>query len=502
MQINKLVAACAIAFAGVSSQAFALGAFDTPDLKIHLSGASAPDNFLETLATGMFVGAKGTDWFAFVDNSVDGKEQRAFFGVMKGTVDGVPASLAAKKVLFIKRSTGGSVFGVNPVARAEALAILKVDSSVCTATTGTYNYKCPVVGVDPGIGAPTGDELVPDFGVSDVSPALFKEPFNVEFGKTQLSPAEVAGMTVKQVNTLAMGLAVTNAVPATTYFSRAIYGALLSGNIGAWAPDALDPTLAHAGAAAAPTAGNQVVVCRRVPGSGTQTSYNWFFNNFPCTTGSIAGSGQTAPTRMADSASGIDTAHAGTEADPYVVDPSVGYTVLENSSSGNVADCMKKAAAGGVHKFKDEQGIWHQADFGTGGYGAIAVLSVDSLDKTGNGATQYSYRSIDGAGMYYDSDSTTTVTPVSTGTGVHPSKSNLIEGKYEFASELTMQYRNDLAGLKKTFADFFIARAGAPAFNTKAWVAALPPAYDPTTTANVAKATRNGNMCAPLQRLY
>ncbi|MFH1869381.1 MAG: hypothetical protein ABIK82_01360 [Pseudomonadota bacterium] len=493
MQINKLAAACAVALAGLAAPAFALTAFDTPDLKVYLSGASAPDNFLETLATGMFTGVKGTDWFAYVDNG-DGKQQRAFFGTMKGVVDGVPATLAGKKVLFIKRSTGGSVFGVNPVARAEALAILKVDAGVCSnvSVPAGYNYKCPVVGVDPGVGTPTGEELVADFGVSDVGPALFKEPYNVEFGKTQLSPAEVAGMTVTQVNTLAMGLAVTNAIPDTTYISRAIYGAMLSGNIGDWT---------QVDAALAPAAGTQVVVCRRVPGSGTQTSYNWFFNNFPCATNSIAGSGNTQPTRMSDSASGI-VSGSGISTDPYVIDPSAGYTVLENSSSGNVADCMTKAAGGGVHTFKDEEGKSYSVNFGTGGYGAVAVLSVDSLGKSSNASNKWSYRSLDGAGMYYDSDAGTAVVPASTGNGVHPSKDNLIEGKYEFAAELTMQYRNDLAGLKKDFADFFIARAGDPAFNTNPWVAALPPAYDPTTTANVAKGTRFGNMCAPLQRLY
>lgn len=491
MKLNKLSAACAIALAGVSSQAFALGAFDAPELTVYLSGASAPDNFLEQIATGMYVGAKGTDWYAYVDNG-DGKQQRAFFGTMKGTADGVPASIAGKKVLIIKRSTGGSVFGVNPVARAEALAVLKVDSASCTATTGSYNYKCPVVGVDPGVGTPTGQEMVPDFGVSDVSPAMFKEPYNVEFGKTQLSPAEVAGMTIKGVNTIAMGLAVSNAIPDTTYFSRAVYSALLSGNLVDW-------TQVDAGLA--PAAGSQVVVCRRVPGSGTQTSYNWFFNNFPCTTDSLAGTGHTAPTRMADSASGI-VSGSGTSADPYVIDPSAGYTVLENSSSGNVADCMAKASAGGTHTFKDEEGKSYSVNFGSGGYGAVAVLSVDSLGKSSNAANGWSYRAIDGAGMYYDSDSGSAVVPASTGNGVHPSKDNLIEGKYEFASEITMQYRSALAGQKKDFADFFIARAGSPAFNTSAWVAALPPTYDPTTTANVAKGTRFGNMCSPLQRLF
>ena len=490
MQFKKLAAACAVAFA--AAPAFAtVTPFQAPDLTVYFSGASAPDNFLESIASGMYVGTKGTNWYAYLDNA-GGTHSRAFFGTMKGTADGVPANLAGKKVMLVKRSAGGSVFGVNPVARAEALAALKVDASVCTATTGTYQYLCPVVGVDPGVGTPTGKEKVYDFGVSDVSPALFKEPLNVEFGKTQLSPAEVAGMTVTQVNTLAMGLAVTNAIPDTTYFSRATYGALLSGNIGDWAT---------AGATASPAAGDQVIVCRRVPGSGTQTSYNWFFNNFPCSTDSLAGSGSTQPTRMADSASGV-VSGSGTSSDPYVIDPTQGYTVLENSSSGDVRNCMAKAAGGGVHTFKDEEGKSYKADFGTGGYGAIAVLSVDSLNSTGNAANKWSFRSIDGAGMYYDSDSTSAIVPTSTGTGVHPTKANLIDGKYEFAAELTMQYRNDLAGLKKEFADFFIARAGSPTFNTAAWVAALPPTYDPTTTANVAKGTRFGNMCAPLQRLF
>jgi hypothetical protein len=489
MQFKKLAAAVAVACA--AAPAFALNAFDAPDLTVYLSGASAPDNFLEQIASGMYTGVKGTDWYAYVDDGT-GTHSRAFFGTMKGTVDGVPATLAGKKVLLIKRSSGGSVFGVNPVARSEALAVLKVSSAGCTVTTGSYNYKCPVVGVDPGLGTPTGQEMVPDFGVSDVSPALFKEPFNVEFGKTQLSPAEVAAMTVKPVNTLSMGLAVTNAIPDTTYFSKAVYGALLSGNIGDW-------TQVDAGLA--PAAGSQVVVCRRVPGSGTQTSYNWFFNNFPCSTGSIAGSGNTQPTRMSDSASGV-VSGSGTSADPFVIDPAAGYTVLENASSGDVRNCMAKAAGGGVHTFKDEEGKSYSVDFGTGGYGAVAVLSVDSLGSTGNTANKWSFRSIDGAGMYYDSDTGSAVVPASTGSGVHPSKANLIEGKYEFAAELTMQYLSTLAGLKKTFADFFIARAGNPTFNTNAWVAALPPTYDPTTTANVAKGTRYGNMCAPLQRLY
>jgi hypothetical protein len=500
MKLKQIAAACAIACA--SAPAFAVTAFETPDLTVYLSGATAPDNFLQQIATGIFTGTQGTDWHAYSSDIAGAAiQQRAFFGQMKTTAQDatIPAALSGLKVLFIKRSTGGSVFGVNPVARAQALATIKVTAANCNTTSvpAGFNFVCPVLGVDPGVGAPTGDEVVPDFGVSDVGPALFKQPLNVEFGASQLTPAEVAGMTVKQVNTLAMGYAVTNAIPASTYLSKAHYGAMLSGNLADWT---------QIDAALAPAAGTQVLVCRRVPGSGTQTSYNWYFNNFPCTTSSIAGSGSTQPTRMADSASGV-VSGSGTALDPFVIDPTAGYTVIENSTSGDVRNCLSKAAAGGVHTFKDEEGKSYSVDFGTGGYGAIGVLSVDSLASARNPATVptgWSFRAENGAGAYFDGDTgTPTVPTVSAGaTGTLPTKADLLEGNYEFASELTMQYRSTLAGTKKTFADFFIARAGDPSFNTSAWVAALPPTFDPTTTANVAKATRFGNQCSPLQRLF
>jgi len=91
---------------------------------------------------------------------------------------------------------------------------------------------------------------------------------------------------------------------------------------------------------------------------------------------------------------------------------------------------------------------------------------------------------------------------------VAPTQPNLIDGKYDFAAELTMQYRNTtvngvpaLSGLKKTFADEFIRRAGAPAFQ-QPWTASLPPTYIPAAGQPIAKGTRFGNMCSPLQLLF
>ena len=498
MKLNKLSAACALALAAMSAQA-AVTPFETPQLTVYLTGATAPDNFLASIAAGFFQGVKGTDWFQYQDNNAtvsnfsdDGRLFNAFFGQMKTTTD-IPLALRGQKVLFIKRSKGGSVWGVNPVARAEPVATLQISAATCVLNAGLY--RCPEIGIDPGLpGYPNGQEQVSDFGVSDVNPVMFKQPFNVEFGSTQLAPAEVARLNVFPVNTVMMSMVATNAIPNTTYFSRAAYGAMLSGIIQDWT--SVDPALA-------PPAGTQVVVCRRVPGSGTQSSYNWFFNNFPCSTNSLGGTGNTTPSRMADSAgyndgdgNGVPDTGNGTSGNPYIIDATAGYTVIENSGSGNVRDCLAAANNGGNYNFIDEQGRNFRVAFGTGGYGAIGVLSVDSLGKE-NG---WSFRNVDGAGNY--------IGGVVTGTGVAPTQPNLLDGKYDFAAELTMQYRNTtvngvpaLSGLKKTFADEFIRRAGAPAFQ-QPWTASLPPTYIPAAGQPIAKGTRFGNMCSPLQLLF
>lgn len=513
LKLNALTAAGLVALAGVSQQAAAQTfgqPFDTPNLKVFLSGATAPDNFLEQIATQFFDGA----FYRYQDDGGtptnfgdDGRGFRAFFGRVKSTAD-IPAAIRGQTVLFIKRSRGGSVWGVNPVARAERVATLDIRSAACVLDSGIY--RCAVKGIDPGLpGYETASNPaeVPDFGVSDVEPALFKGPYNVEFGASQLLSAEVARLDVKPVNVLAMGISATNAVPATTYISRADYAGMLSGNVRDWSQ--VDPSI---------TTGNtQVVVCRRVQGSGTQTSYNWFFNNFPCQN---QFGGVVAPARMrSDSDSGV-VGGTGTQADPFLIDPTVGYTVVENSTSANVRDCLTRAGGGSVagsrdHTFLGDDGNWYRILFSASPnpFRAIGVLSLDSSNSAfpASSSATWSFRNIDGAGIFNTATQTNHSGP---GTGVAPSKANLIEGRWDFAVELTMQYRKvavtnvfgdnvpALSGAKKTFVDEFIKRAGQPAFNTSTWVAALPPTYDPTTTANVAKGTRFGNTCSPLQKLF
>lgn len=502
MQLKKSVVACALALAATPlfSNAAVSGPFQTPDVEVYLSGASAPDTYLSTVLTSLFNGT----FYTFKDDkgtratlSDDGSLYTAYFGEVKSGDSSIPASLWGKKVRLIKRSEGGSVWGVNPVARQEAIASLHISdvahangTAACTQPTGSAatTWACSRIGSDTSVAA-SGNK-VPDFGVSDVAPNMFKAPYNVEYGKDQLSYAETAYLTVKTVNTLMMGLAVTNTVPSTTFFSPASFGAMLSGNITSWATQGVA------------IAKDNVIVCRRHPGSGTQTAYNWYFNNFPCTTASVAGSGDNTPATLAGSET---LSGSGTSADPFVLDPTA-FHALEHSTSGDVRVCLNKAQNGGTHNFQAADGNWYRINFGTGGYGAIGTLSVDSHGRETNATNGgWTFRNMHGAGEL--TGSTDSTSQAFTGTGIAPTQANLIEGKYDFAAELTMQYvgtRIGSSGVKYDFIETIINRAGQPARQSKATAAvsanATPEvdAYGVLTTTNISRASRGANMCSPL----
>ncbi|WP_018413451.1 type 2 periplasmic-binding domain-containing protein [Methyloversatilis thermotolerans] len=505
MQLKKIalaVAAMATGFAAHAAGTVNIGG--VPHNVVYLSGASAPDAFLADIAEGMLTGVT----YYTASN----------YKAYAGSASGVPGVTNGTKVLFIKRSEGGSAFGVGPVARAQRVKTIDVNNCTSGAGTKASPYSCNIMGtLDPGsqgygeAGDAANAGLVPDFGISDVEPAMFQEPYNTESDTAALSSSEVSRLAVLPVNQIMMGLVATNNVPASTYLSRSTYGAMLNGQITTW--DQVDPTLE-----------GDVVVCRRVEGSGTQTSYNWFFGNFPCATQE---GGAVAPARMSDSY-GWKEGGSGTSADPYIINPASGYTVIENSSSGNVRSCMNAAHDGSDYTFTS----WDSEDGGprvfkvtfseSGPMKAVGVLSLDSY--TSAASNDFSFRHLDGAGTYtYDSVSKT-LSSSAGATGIAPSKANLIDGKYDFVVELSSQYRNvavtnefgdavpAISGVQKAFADEFVKRAGSPRYtgnlgNTVAPVstpdayASLPQYYAGTASSNlyVSKFTRNANTCAPLQ---
>lgn len=515
MKLSKLAAATGLVLAALSGQAFAVpAAFDTPTIDTYLSGASAPQNVLGALAAQLFgANTAGTfdHYHVYYDNgSSPGTNYRAYFGALLSaqTINGrtLPAGTT---VLLEHRAKGGSVHGVNPVALSFPIAYMPITSGNCTAAAAglAYEYTCAESGVDGTSGRR------PDFGVSDVAPPMFKAPYNKEPGAASifnaLTNAQVSKLKFQTLYELEFGVPATTAVPTSftnngatnSGFTKSQVGAMLSAGVVSWSQ--IDPGIN--------TGNTGVVICRRSQGSGTQATFNAMFNAFPCATNSAV-PGDVAISRMTDSAS--ITAFVNGSTTPITIDPTAGYTVVENPSSGNVRDCLDKAQshtdytvnwtddAGGVHpvtvKFSNS----------TSPFRAIGVLSLDSVEGANGSGTvtgTWSYRDLNG------------VPAISAGL---PNKAAVRTGQYDFFAEATMQYRNDgyigtdgnfhsgtptgADQQRRDFIDLFIKNAGDPntlnaiaSSFTRAAVLAQPNANNnATTNTNVSFVSRSGNQCA------
>ena len=513
MKFKKLAIASAMAVAALSGQAMAAAPTitTTPDVDVYLTGASAPQNILGALAQTLFgANTAGTfnNFHVFYDNGATlGASYRAYYGALQSPITvnsptvGSVTLAAGTKVRLINRAKGGSVWGVDPVARHQNIAWMAPTSGNCTLQTNTslaYEYLCAESGSDTN--AADVNNRVSDFGVSDVEPAMFKAPLNVEGNAGQLSSAELATLTSTPTSGLLFGIPATTSVPVGINFTRGLYSSLLSGITQDWT--SLDSSLAGK---------TQVVICRRVQGSGTQTTYNAYFNNFPCAAVSAV-PGVASPARMGDSAGYTETAST------ITVNPDAGFTVVENPSSGDVRSCLEKAQTGGTHTFNylTDSGVTKAVtvNFASGGgYRAVGVLSFDST-PTAN----WSFRNLN---------------------GIAGSKTTLRNGNYDFFGEQSMQYNNTghnnyypIASLndttnwvatpptsgsatyiknKRAFIEEFIRRAGDPAIlnqitnvQLKNAIAALPLAYVPDESTadglNTMYVTRQGNACSPAVR--
>lgn len=505
MQVKKITAACTLAFAAFAAQAAYPTAVDTTGhTMINMGGATAPDNFLADIAQSMMTGVveyRGRNPDGSADNN---------FRAYKGVASGIPGIADGTLIMFQKRSQGGSVFGVDPVARAARVEFM--DFSKCDDTTTPV--RCDTKGIDPGLLDHEDPAInlgqVTDFGISDVEPAMFRDPLNTENDQPELSDDERAVLNNVPVNQIMMGLVATTAVPTTLHFSKSLYGALLSGKYQNW--NEVDASLSDQ---------DNVIVCRRVEGSGTQTSYNWYFNNFPCTNVAL---GNTEPARLGDGGvGGMLTGNGdGTQGDPYEVDPSLNpgtLLVVENSGSGDVRNCLARAQTKTDHTVLSANGEYYKYKFSTmtNPGKAVGVLSLDSYASSGVN-TNWAFRQLDGAGTF---DGTTQAASVGA-TGVSPSKDNLVKGKYDFVVELSMQYRKvpvtnpqgdavpALTDPKLAFFTEFVKRAGSTKYtgNDGGTFVTVPNAYatlpqidSPVTKPTfVSQFTRLGNTCKPLVR--
>jgi hypothetical protein len=140
MKLKTLSAACALALGGMATQAQAVTPFEAADVTVMLSGATAPDNFIASIAIALFEGTEGNNagWWRFRDDAGtpgvftdDGRLFNAYFGRVKNTAD-IPTALRGRKVMFIKRSKGGSVWGVNPDRNTSQTSVYRTLRRTCS----------------------------------------------------------------------------------------------------------------------------------------------------------------------------------------------------------------------------------------------------------------------------------------------------------------------------------------------------------------------------------
>jgi len=507
MKLNKLSLLCALACAGFAGQASAqlstvpaavtiVNDANANGRVIYISGASAVQAGFNSIAGKLL---QPTGQYTFTPLAATGRtnsDYRAIAGKLLNAADGWAAG---SNVIIINRARGGSVFGVDAVARATSIESLDVTVASCTGGSGTA-FTCGL------------NTRVPDAGVSDVAPGLFDGQFNTEGEPSApaLTESELALLTPTPIYGLAFGLPMTKNLPLFSINKTAV-SAIMAGNVGTW----------NQVNAALPA--DDILICRRTNGSGTQAVSNLYYGNYPCDT-------STRLNAPADRASG--SAWTGSS---FLVEGATGAAnIVENSTSGNVRDCLNNAQDASAKPFNaaanpgtinpatgvvtgsvgytnyvtaDRAGNPVAVQFRDGrAHKAVGVLSMDSLNAS-TAAGKWSFRSLDGAGEMLATLTGTTLTGFTTsGTGRLPTLANLVDGTWDQQGWISINVPARTTGNKLGLMNDFITAAKDPAIlksipALQFVAAAVPGTPDPTTTGNVLRAGYvGGDQCAPLNR--
>lgn len=504
MQVKKIVSLCALAFAGLAAgqaqaalSSAAIAVIDNANANnrvVFISGASAVQKGFNAIIGTLFTGTP----FFFRD-AASGPDYQAVAGQLAAGL----GPYSGQNVILIYRVKGGSVLGVDPVARNQAIESLEVTSTTCgSAGSGSAGdpYFCSLT--------PTARFRTPDAGVSDVAPFIFKQPYNTEGepAAAQLTQAEIELLNPTPIYALTFGVPVTTNVPSNVTLARSTVASIFAGNISTWDQvDASQPA-------------DDIVICRRVPGSGSQATTNLYFNNFPC--------GATNPP--------VDRDSGGAYAAPNYVVPAAnsgGLMVVENSTSGQVRNCLNAAMNANAtgtnitYATSDRNGNPINVTFmgRPGGHRAIGVLSNDSLGDS-TSTSKWTMRALDGPGQITVNTTTGAIetTPPGPGfdPGKYPTKSAHVNGIWDYQGWVSFNIpdRSVADANKGPLLTGFLTRAQDPAIlstlsqggtastsGLREAVAAIPApitSYTPPTPNVIKSAYLNGNQCAPYTKNY
>lgn len=507
-KMKSLALACAAASFGLAAQHAAAVVpglcGNAATIEVNLTGASAPQGILTNLITNLLNPGFTTVFSKAVGSVSAGTDYRAFCGTL--LADLTPTLPAGTTVRFVNRAKGGSLWGVNPVARNTPIATLSFADADCVANGSRFD--CSEVGDDlAGAGNPAN--RAPDFGVSDEEPRIYTIGINLADApaavSTALDAAEVAKLDARAGFQVLFGLVATDTLPSTVNFTRANVAALLTGQIARWN--------AGLGVVGGTYTNDRVIIVRREPGSGTQAASNQYFLDQPCALGNVANSAALNPNRQPVGAG------AGTELAPRIINPAVGLgpIVIESSTGGEVRNALLAARNGTNFKYQAPSGIWYQVNFAGNTWGAIGVLGLDSQNNAAGigtvaGSTM-SFRQINGqpaAGF---------------GTGAQGAKAARDAaqvGAYDFVFENTFQTNTDneadpaFQAVKLPFINAFIslvqkeatlrslgdanetAVLAIPGLSGNVTNATVPTAVD-TANAGTSRWTKSANTCLPFR---
>lgn len=446
--MKKQLIGAAVAAVLMTGNAYALPTIATDTSVVYLSGASAALDYVKKLITSSASPAAdricdaSKEIWVFND-TLDGKTQNAFY-CTKAPGNTKLAS-AKSHVLIYKRSEGGSAMGVNPLVNNENMQFLNITSNPsCVQTTNAVpGLTIGQVSCDydkDGIDATKFSTAVSDFGMSDVDPIQFTGE-NTPDGFAAITPADVEALTVQGASAVVFGEPVTLQLYKALQAAQKAEGKLpASCVVGDRTTEACMPNLTtaqisslHTGqwtdwnslkvgtvglvdwintnAPALAPAVNDVHVCRRVNGSGTQAQHGINFMNYPCAN------------------AGLPAAH------DYGLPEGFGVTVVhELSTSGGVSSCLDELDTGtdAANAFDNSQQVG----------GVRWAVGLQSLEKKSN---NFEFVRVD---------------------GVAPTLAHVADGSYKDWVENTFQYNtqhySSLGTDKKALVDAVIYSAGLP----------------------------------------
>lgn len=376
MKLKLIAAAAALA----ASQAYAVAPGTPADIEFFISGASAQDNNIgnyieENLCASDFDIFKDSAKVGGVWDGSAGKKYRAWSCVVDHTK--VTNATAGDVLLVHKRSTGGSGYGVVPVAQQAAITRMDLDNANCEEVE-TDSWKCEQTTITD----------IPLVGVSDVEPKVFKG-LNVvaEFG--DVTSADLAALTVTAQSQLVFGIPVTTELRNVLQVAQGltegaedeanmptlssnIIRSLFTGQVNSWydVVDANGTDLMTLAGANAP-AQDSVALCIRTSGSGTRAQFMINFLRTSCLDSSVS---------------------------PYLVEGGEWPMLQANAGSGDMGDCV--------------------GDFGADGSLQWAI-GYQSTEKNMDLADNYRFVKVDGAA---------------------PTLSNVANDKYTDWVEQSLQY--------------------------------------------------------------